>query len=111
MTRKAFQLKVNRPLADRWIAYILYKFEQVWGRDRGGGWTGGSRVSKFEQVGVGCQVTRDWPMALHIVFTCRPPHPHPPLDRQTTMTENITFPHFVVGGNEPSKMYGNMSSK
>ena len=33
--KKAFQLKANSPLADRCTGYIVNKFEQVGGGDRG----------------------------------------------------------------------------
>ena len=47
--KKAFQSKVNRPLADRCMGYIVNKFEQVRGQVPKGG---GERphVNKFEHV-------------------------------------------------------------
>ena len=49
LTKKIFESKANRPLADRCMGDIANKFEQVLGA--GAGW-GGSQVNKFEQVHV-----------------------------------------------------------
>ena len=49
--KKAFQSKVNRPLADRCMGYIVNKFEQVRGQvPKGGGVGGRPYVNKFEHV-------------------------------------------------------------
>ena len=57
VNKKAFQLNANRPLADRCMAYVVNKFEPVWGDPctvRGGGQEGwGQGDSLIEQVRTG----------------------------------------------------------
>ena len=83
--KKDFQSKANCLLVDRFIAYQVNKFEQV---QRGvfpsdevsiGLNCRGTQVNKFEQVLL---------------------HEELPVDRQTDTTENITLPHYVVGGHK-----------
>ena len=55
-SKKSFQLKANRALADRCMGYIVNKFEKVWGRPGPG--QADPHVCKGRRLGLGLSVGR-----------------------------------------------------